>query len=86
MTEVHGNEPKPDENAIQAWLRWLAQERVGCNLCHRILFESQVHGGKVTILEVRGVELTREAQIAHLARCVPERQKRNRTPTIMSIL
>jgi hypothetical protein len=41
----------------------------------RILFQSELHGGQLKVLEVRGGELTREEQIAHLARCLPERQQ-----------
>jgi hypothetical protein len=75
MTESEGRGGDFDEQNVRAWLRWLELEPVGCYLCGRILFESRLHGGQVKLLEIRGVELTREEQIAHLSRCVPERQQ-----------
>jgi len=67
MIERRSGASGSDETTIQEWLRWLKLEPAGCHLGHRILFESQVHGGMVTVLEIRGVELTCEQQIKHLA-------------------
>jgi hypothetical protein len=75
MTEREGRGLESDERNVPGWLRWINLQASACYLCRRILFQSQVNGGRVTVLEIRGVELTREEQIAHLARCVPERQQ-----------
>jgi hypothetical protein len=78
MTESEGRGPDIDDQNIRAWLSWLELDPVGCFLCERILFESRLHGGRVVVLAIRGEELTYEQQIAHLSRCVPERQARER--------
>jgi hypothetical protein len=75
MTEREGRGSEGDERNVPDWLRWINLQSAGCYLCRRILFESKMNGGRLTVLEIRGVELTREEQVAHLARCVPERQQ-----------
>jgi len=75
MIEREGERSDLDERSVPGWLRWVNLQSSGCYLCRRILFQSQANGGWVTALKIRGVELTREEQIAHLARCVPERQE-----------
>ena len=74
MTEPEG-EGESDERNVPGWLRWIGLQPTACYLCRRIHFESQLHGGQLGVLEIRGVKLSREEQVAHLARCVPERQQ-----------
>lgn len=78
MTESEGRGEESNAGNVRGWLRWLELEKGGCLLCDRILFESRLHAGQVRVLEIRGVVLTREEQIAHLSRCVPERQLKDR--------
>jgi len=75
MTESERRGEEPNEQDVQAWLRWLGLEEARCLRCDRILSESRLHGGHLKAREIRGVELTREEQIAPLSRCVPERQE-----------
>jgi len=78
MTEPEGSGGESDDRQVAGWLRWLSEQTRGCYLCRRILFESQAHGGSLEVLDIRGVELTRDEQTAHLARCVPEHQRDKR--------
>lgn len=77
MTGPEGQGPDEDFH-VRVWLKWLERQPVGCVLCKRILFDSQLHGGQIKTLDIRGVEMTREQQISHLSTCVPDRQQRAR--------
>ena len=45
----------PDEDLqVRGWLRWLERQPVGCALSKRILFESQLRGGRIGELEIGG--------------------------------